>query len=192
MRPFPIGAAVAVFAVAAVSAQEKPENIINALKDRAVVIEVTARILQGGNETAAWNSESSKVTIPGRPVTLKLVGSNVVIAAQFTPYKRDDGRNILVAQGQVWVSTKDRGMLYYTTMQSIPLAFGERVYFFPLGQNQDDSSPRIEVQIILRPYVEEDTQKLQQPAPPSTGGTTPPKAPPTAEQGTGSERKQAE
>jgi len=165
MRSLSIGAALLAIAAAAVSAQEKTDEILNALKDRAVVIAVTARILQGGNETAAWNSESSKVTIPGRPVTIKLVGSNVVIAAQFTPYKKEDGRNILVAQGQVWVSTKDQGILYYTTMQTIPLEYGERVYFFPLGQKQSDAGSRIEVQIILRPYTDDDAAKLPQAAP---------------------------
>lgn len=190
MRPLSIGAALFAIAAAAVSAQEKPDEILNALKDRAVVIEVTARIRQGQgeNESAAWNSESSKVTLPGRPVTIKLVGSNVVIAAQFTPYKKEDGRNILVAQGQVWVSTKDQGILYYTTMQTIPLEYGERVYFFPLGQKQNDSGARIEVQIILRPYTPDDAAKIQQgggpkDAPGASAATAPAAAP---------ERKQAE
>jgi len=175
MRPFSIGAAVIALAAATVSAQEKSENnIISALKDRAVVIEVTARIVQGDDDSESWNSESSKVTIPGRPVTLKLVGSNVVVAAQFTPYKKDDGHTILVAQGQVWVSTKDQGILYYTTIQTIPLEFGERVYFFPLGQKHADSGSRIEVQLVLKPYIEEDAAKPQTPAQAAPGPVQPP------------------
>ena len=147
---------VAFFALAAaVSAQEKTGDIISALRDKAVVLEVTARVVEQ-DEQEGWNTVSSKVTIPGRPVSIKLVGTNVVVAAQFTPYRREDGKNILVAQGQVWISSKEEGMLYYTNMQTIPIEFGERVFFFPLGQKKDDRGSRIEVLLVLRPYTEAD------------------------------------
>ena len=80
--------------------------------------------------------------------------------------KKEDGKNILVAQGQVWVTTKDEGILYYTSIQTIPIEYGERVFFFPLGQKKDDQRARIEVQLVLSPYVEGDL----------TRKTTPPKA----------------
>ncbi|MFA6506366.1 MAG: hypothetical protein WCT14_09720 [Treponemataceae bacterium] len=134
------------------------------MKDRAVVLQLTARIVERDVDET-WNSASSKVTIPGRPVTLKLVGANVVVAAQFTPYKKEDGKNILVAQGQVWVSTKEEGMLYYTSIQTIPIEYGERVYFFPLGQKKDDRGARIEVQLVLTPYV--DSEAAKKPATPA-------------------------
>ncbi len=43
-------------------------------------------------------------------------------------------------------------MRYQTTMQTIPLDFGERVYFFPLGPQTSDGNARIEIQLALHPY----------------------------------------
>jgi hypothetical protein len=161
-----IGAVVWLIAAAASSAQEARAGVLQALKDKAVVIDIVARVLER-QETEVWNSVNSKVTIPGRPVSIKLVGANVVVAAQFTPFRTDDGKQLLVAQGQVWVTPPEGGgpASYQTTIQTIPLEFGERVYFFPLGNRQPDGSARIEIQIIIRPYAApEDAEAAATPA----------------------------
>jgi nuclear transport factor 2 (NTF2) superfamily protein len=180
MRSLAFSAAV-FFIAATVTGQEKPADIINAMKDKAVVLELTARVVER-DVTESWNSETSKVTIPGRPVTLRLVGANVVVAVQFTPYKKEDGKNILVAQGQVWVTTKDEGILYYTSMQTIPIEYGERVYFFPLGQRKDDQRARIEVQLVLSPYAEAEQAKKAPAAVPAAAPAVAPVPAPKAEQ----------
>ncbi len=149
------GAAFILFAVSAAAAQENKGEILSALKDRAVVLDIVARVVERGADEV-WNKTSSRVTIPGRPVSLKLVGTNVVVLVQFTPYKKDDGRQVLVAQGQVWVDTKDAGLRYQTTMETIPIEFGERVYYFPLGSNKGNNEARIEIQIVLKPYQGEE------------------------------------
>jgi hypothetical protein len=145
------GAAFLFLAVSAATAQEATGEVISALRDRAVVLDIVARVVER-EENEVWNAASSRVTIPGRPVSIKLVGTNVVVLVQFTPYKRDDGRQVLVAQGQVWVNTKDAGMRYQTTMETIPVDFGERVYYFPLGSHKGNNDARIEIQIELKPY----------------------------------------
>ena len=178
MRQQNIGVALFVLLTAAASAQENSNNIISVLRDRAVVLEMVARVVEK-DQASSWNSASSKVTIPGRPVSMKLVGSNVIVAVQFTPYKREDGRHVLVAQGQVWVSTKEDGMRYYTSMQTIPIEFGESVYFFPLGQKKSDAGSRIEVQLKLSPYEEKNEQ-------------TPPNTDPESSNTTDGERKAGE
>lgn len=134
--------------------QEAPLTELPGLKERAVVLDIVARVIEL-NDTQTWTSENSKVTIPGRPVTIKLVGQNVIVLAQFTPYIRDDGKKFLVAQGQVWIDTVDNGIKYQTTMQTIPLDFGERLFFFPLGQKTKDGKSQIEIQLELKPYVKE-------------------------------------
>jgi hypothetical protein len=133
------------------------ESLLPGLKDKAIVIEITARILENDSEEV-WNSKSSKVTIPGKSVSIKLVGSNIVVVAQFTPYLRRDGRNILVAQGQIWVDIPHKGMRYQTTMQTIPIMFGEEVYFFPLGSSNPNGSV-IEILLRVHPYKEEIVQE---------------------------------
>ncbi len=161
-RSTTLGAAMLLFAAAAAAGQQNSSDVIAAMKDRAVVLEMTARVVER-DVAETWNSATSKVTIPGRPVTLKLVGPTLVVAVQFTPYQKEDGKNLLVAQGQVWVSTKDNGLLYYTSMQTLPVEFGERLYFFPLGQKKDDQGARIEVQLVMKPYSE--SQSAQDNAP---------------------------
>jgi hypothetical protein len=148
-----------IAAGATLSAQESPslEELLPGLKERAIIMDIVARIVEQDQEVV-WDTENSRVTIPGRPVGLKLVGANIVVAVQFTPYFRRNGNNILVAQGQIWIDVPNQGISYYTTIQTIPLEFGEQIYFFPLGQTKPrDEMSHIEIQIVLYPYSEQDS-----------------------------------
>jgi hypothetical protein len=138
----------------AVSAQESAlENLMPGLRERALVLNIVARIVEQDQEEI-WNSINSKVTIPGRPVSLKLIGENIVVYAQFTPYRQENGKSILVAQGQIWINIPNEGMHYQTTLQTIPMEYGEQIYFFPLGRVSSGNEARIEIQLELHPYVE--------------------------------------
>jgi hypothetical protein len=115
------------------------------LRKRAVVMDIDARVL-GEEKAVVWNETHHKTAIPGSPVGIKLVGSNVVVLVQFTPFIRKDG-SVLVAQGQIWYNEPGKGISYYTSIQTIPLEFGEPIYFFPLGKsNQADYS----IEIIIK------------------------------------------
>jgi hypothetical protein len=126
------------------------EEILPELRGKAVVLNITTRIAE--NRQELWNENISKVTIPGRPVNIKLVGGNVALSIQLTPYLREKGRNTLVAQGQIWIETPNEGIRYKTTMQTIALDFGENIYFFPLGSDAASGNPQIEIQITLLRY----------------------------------------
>jgi hypothetical protein len=129
------------------------EELLPGLKEQAMVMDIVARVVER-NQQVVWNSVNSKVTIPGMPVGLKLVGTNIVVAVQFIPYLRRNGHNVLVAQGQIWITIPDQGISYYTTMQTIPLEFGEEIFFFPLGSVDGQDDARIEVKLVLHPYTE--------------------------------------
>jgi hypothetical protein len=147
-----IGSFLLIAATTAVRAQETSlEEVLPAFRDRAVVLDIVTRVVEADQEEV-WNSVNSKVTIPGRPVGIKLVGANIVVMIQFTPYRWPDGRNVLVAQGQIWVDVPNQGISYQTTMETIPLEYGELVYFFPLGSVYAPDQARIEIQVELRPY----------------------------------------
>jgi hypothetical protein len=147
------GSLLFLAANAAVMTQEQSlEELLPGLMDRAVVLDIVSRVVEQ-NQHEVWNSVNSKVTIPGRPVGLKLVGANVVVAVQFTPYLRRNGRSLLVAQVQIWVDVPNEGIRYQTTMQTIPIEFGEPIYFFPLGSVNSPDDARIEITLELRPYV---------------------------------------
>ena len=142
------------------------EEVLPGLRDRAIVMDIATRIVEQ-NRQVVWNSEDSRVTISGRPVGIKLVGANIVVAVQFTPYLRSRGNNILVAQGQVWVEVPNQGMSYHTSIQTIPVEFGEMIYFFPLGSSDSHEDAQIEIQLMLSPYNSE-TSEIRQ------GNSSPP------------------
>jgi hypothetical protein len=144
-----------LLAAGAVYTQETALQIPG-LRERAVVLDIVSRIIES-NQEEVWNSSNTKITIPGRPVNLKLVGENIVVAVQFTPYLANNGRYMLVAQGQIWVDVPNVGIRYQTTMQTIPLEYGEQVYFFPLGQVHSDNTARIEIQVVVYPYTGTDS-----------------------------------
>ncbi|MDR0376857.1 MAG: hypothetical protein LBH70_03600 [Spirochaetaceae bacterium] len=157
----------ALFAAASgvVIAQELSlEELVPALKDQAVKMAIIARVVEQDQEEV-WNSARSKVTIPGRPVGMKLVGNNIVVAVQFTPYRQRNGRNILVAQGQIWIDIPNQGIHYQTTMETIPLEYGEQIYFFPLGSGKNPDEPRIEIQVEINPYIADQEPLSPQPPP---------------------------
>ena len=120
------------------------------LRERAVVLHIVSRIVEQNQEV--WNYKHSRITIPGRPVGLKLIGSNLLVTVQFTPFLQVNDRHVLVAQGQIWINIPDEGMRFHTTMQTIPLEFSEEVYFFPLGPTETQDEARIEVQLMMEPY----------------------------------------
>ena len=137
-------------------AQESSLQEIPGLREQAVVMRIVSRIVEQ-NQAVVWNSENTKTILPGRPVGLQLVGSNLVVAVQFTHFLRPNGRHVLLAQGQIWINVPGEGISYHTTMQTIPMEFRETVYFFPLGSMMDDDQPRIEIQLTLEPYLERST-----------------------------------
>jgi len=124
------------------------------LRGQAVLLYINARVMEHGR-VESWSESYRKVTIPGHPVEIKLVGANVIVAAQFTPYVRRGGAGkFLVAQGQIWTNAPGRGMRYHASMQTIPMRFGEPIYFFPLGPVRDGAAS-IELILTMRPYESE-------------------------------------
>jgi hypothetical protein len=127
------------------------EELPPELRERAVVLDITSRVVEQ-NQQVVWNSVTSRVTIPGRPVGIKIVGANVVMALQFTPFFRRGGNSVLVVQGQIWVDIPGEGMHYQTTLQTMSIEFGEPLFFFPLGSPSSPQETRIELLLEIRPY----------------------------------------
>jgi hypothetical protein len=147
---------VLFFAVlgAGISQETSLEELLPELKERAVVLDIISSVVEE-NQRVVWNSVNSKVTIPGRPVGIKIIGANVVMALQFTPFLRRGGNSVLLVQGQIWVDIPGEGMHYQTTLQTMPIEFGEPLFFFPLGSPRSPQDARIELQLEIRPYAEE-------------------------------------
>jgi hypothetical protein len=132
----------------AIGAQEG--GIEELLKNQAVVLDINAQVVEQ-NRAVVWKEEHQRITIPGKAVGLRLVGMNVVVVVQFTPYIHAKGQNVLVAQGQVWAEAPNNGGIrYQTSIQTIPMEYDEPIYFFPLGSVVTEDSPRIEIKVTLK------------------------------------------
>ncbi|MDR0475156.1 MAG: hypothetical protein LBH43_15970 [Treponema sp.] len=124
------------------------------LREQAIVMDIAVRVVDENNKIV-WNSEESKITIPGQPVGVKVVGSNIGMELQFTPYLRSGGEKVLTAQGQIWISTPGNGIVRSAVMETIPLNFEEEILFFPLGSADSKNEALIEIQLVLYPYSQE-------------------------------------
>jgi hypothetical protein len=115
------------------AAEDVNLNDLQGLLDEALQLNITAKVLPP-NDQPVWDVRSSKLTIPGRSIAVKMVGDNVRVDVVLTPYLADKGELVLVAQGQVWLSeAPEEAVKYLATIESLPIALGEKVLFFPLG-----------------------------------------------------------
>ena len=151
-RPLSLLSVLFIFTAVCVEAQPQPAStgMTPGLKRQALVLDINARVLE--NEEVIWDESNQKITIPGTPVSLRLVGSNVIVVMQFTPFIRRSG-SVMVAQGQIWITDPEKGVSYYTSIQTIPMEFNEPIYFFPLGTSSQLNSS-LEIRLNVKPYKE--------------------------------------
>jgi hypothetical protein len=141
-----------MFLSAGLHAQELLLDEFPALRDKAVVLQMTTRIQEKNKEV--WNANNSRVTIPGRPVSIKLVGENLIIEILFTVEMATGGKYKLAARSQVWINVPEKGMSYKTTNHSAPIGFGEQILYLPLGSDSSSDNPRIEMRLTMYRYGE--------------------------------------
>ncbi len=161
----PLLLALAVRSVPAEENEMDLKEALHALLTNALEVHVSARVLPP-DEKPIWNVESTKLTLPGRPIKVRLDGDNLRIYLICTPYVKDSGEVLLLAQGQVWLSQPpEKEVKYFNTFYSIPVTFGEKVLFFPLGLSSGEVGGQgdffnIELEIKIVPYeaVEPDSQ----------------------------------
>lgn len=143
-----------VMAIFRGNAQEiELEEALRPILDEALQLNIIARVLPLGTEQE-WNMRSSKLTIPGRSIAVKLLGENIRIFVVLTPYWQEDGKLLLVAQGEVLISEMDESEVkYLSTVKSIPISLGEKVLFFPLGVSRElRKSFNIQLEIEILSY----------------------------------------
>ncbi len=143
-----------VMAIFRGNAQEiELEEALRPILDEALQLNIIARVLPLGTEQE-WNMRSSKLTIPGRSIAVKLLGENIRIFIVLTPYWQENGKLLLVAQGEVLISEMaESEVKYLSTVKSIPISLGEKVLFFPLGVSRElRKSFNIELEIEILSY----------------------------------------
>jgi len=148
----PVFLCLALLWSAGLHAQELKLDELPALKDKAIVLKINTKVEE--NSKAVWNASSSKITIPGRSVSIKLVGENLVIEVEFTPYLQD-GKYTLAAKSQIWSPKSEKEVSYKTTTTSISMVLGEQILYLPLGTASASDTSRIELRLTLYRYGEE-------------------------------------
>jgi hypothetical protein len=84
----------------------------------------------------------------GSPVAIRLAGDDLVVIVQVTPYDHGGEGLMVVAQGQVWRRSENGQFDYRSAFESLTVAWGERVFFYPLGLRSDGSAPiRLEIAV---------------------------------------------
>jgi hypothetical protein len=153
----PLLLALAVTSAPAEENEIDLKEALHQLLTNALEVRVSVRVLPA-DAKPIWNVESTRLTLPGRPIKVRLDGDNLRIYLICTPYVKDSGEVLLLAQGQVWLSKPpEKEVKYFNTFYSIPVIYGERVLFFPLGfssgevEGQDDFF-NIELEITIVPY----------------------------------------
>ncbi len=138
------------------------EPSMDSLLEQAIVIRINTRLLSA-NGKAGWSFSGARVTIPGRPVVVKLQGGNLQVKLGITPYKDDTVENgmILVTQDEIWITeTPGKQAKYLASLKSIKLVMGETIHLYPLGiSTMPPEKFNIELEIQIVPYKE--TQKSQ-------------------------------
>ena len=159
---------ILLLAVTATAGAIDVDDILQAILDQALSVRIVARVTENDRETI-HSYELTQVTISGRAVRLRLEGGNLTIIAEFTPYETDDDSILLIAEGQIWLTTaQDETIRYRTAQKSIPLELGETVVFYPLGRSADVESDdagsvggeneplNIELEVQIAPYSGEE------------------------------------
>ena len=146
-------AMLAVAGLAVSSFRARSQDLPEGLKGEALEVRVHALVPaqdRAQNSKASWEEASVKYTVPGVPVGVKLLGTNLVIMTQVTPFDKGGGFLTLVAQGQIWVRSA-RGLSYRTTLETVDVAYDETVFFYPLGIDTEGKAPlRIEITVSRR------------------------------------------
>lgn len=117
----------------------------------------------------AWTSSTRRYTVTGAPVAIRLSGDGIVVVVQITPYDRGKDGLLVVAQGQVWLRGDDGKISYHSAFESLNVAFGEPLYFFPLGFKPDGSAP-LKVEIAIDRYG--DPPSIPEPGAADSGKST--------------------
>ena len=133
-------------------AAEDLEDILEAVDEKIYSVHIHARVYESG-EISTWDMEVKKFTIAGKKVTVRLEGENVLVVADLTPYIQSDDTVLLVAQGEVWITTpQDEQVKYSSVIKSLPIEYGDKVYFYPLGVGKIKDAFIIELEIEVNPY----------------------------------------
>ncbi|TXT43878.1 MAG: hypothetical protein FD137_1696 [Spirochaetes bacterium] len=82
------------------------------------------------------------------PLDVRLMGSNVATLIQILPLGLRGNFADLLIQGQVWIKMPDGSVSFNTSVQTLAITLGSRVFFYPLGMDSKTGAPiAIEIKV---------------------------------------------
>jgi hypothetical protein len=100
----------------------------------------------------SWSSSLVREVPFSVPLDVRLVGKNVLAIVQLTPIETGGQEINLLVQGQVWVQKPDGTLSFNTSFQSLNIALGSRLYFYPLGVDAKNGAPiAVEIKVDRSP-----------------------------------------
>lgn len=97
-----------------------------------------------GGEGAAgisWGEPLSRTLPFSAPLDVSLAGKNVLALIRIVPVELHAAMLDLILQGQVWVKMPDSSLSFKTMVQTLSVALGSRLYFYPLGVDAKTGAP---------------------------------------------------
>ena len=89
----------------------------------------------------SWSDPLAREVPFSVPLDVRLVGKNVLAIVQLTPIETGGQLVNLLVQGQIWVQKPDGTLSFNTSFQSLNIALGSRLYFYPLGVDARNGAP---------------------------------------------------
>lgn len=88
-----------------------------------------------------WTETLVRAVPLSLPLDVRLMGDNVATLIQILPLGLRGNMADLLIQGQVWIKMPDGSVSFNTSVQTLAVALGSRVFFYPLGMDAKTGAP---------------------------------------------------
>ncbi len=124
---------ISLLALVPVAAQDQQD--VSNPAEQAYMISIVLKVL---DRDAAVTStrQANMVTLPGKPMGIKLDGRTIQGVVAFTIYAEKGKPAVCLAQAQLLVKEEQsKDGQWVTILKSIPFVPGEKIEFYPLGKD---------------------------------------------------------
>ena len=94
-----------------------------------------------GSTDISWGEPLLRTLPFSAPLDVSLAGKNVLALIRIVPVELRAAIVELIVQGQVWVKMPDNSLSFKTMVQTLSVALGSRLYFYPLGVDARTGAP---------------------------------------------------
>lgn len=113
-----------------------------------------AKSAAGGDSSLeiSWGEPLTRTLPFSAPLDVSLAGKNVLALIRIVPVELHAAILDLILQGQVWVKMPDNSLSFKTMVQTLSVALGSRLYFYPLGVDAKTGAPiAVEIRVDRQP-----------------------------------------